>query len=102
MVAVGVKVNVAVAVGVGVIVNVAVAVGVIVGVAVGVGVYDVGVEVGVRVYVGVGVAVGGVPWRMMCGFSQMALSFFCAPLALTTRMNFTVSPASPLRSRSTG
>ena len=90
---VGVKVNVAVAVGVNV--------GVEVGVVVGVDDVGVGVGVGVYVYVGVGVAVGGVPWRMMCGLSQMALSLFCPPFALTTRMNFTVSPASELRSRST-
>jgi len=96
-----VGVMVAVAVAVGVKVKVAVAVGVKVNV--GVGVYDVGVGVGVgvRVNVGVGVA-GGVPWRMIWGLSQMALSLFCAPFALTTRMSFTVSPASALRSKSIG
>ena len=89
-----VLVGVAVKVGVAVTVAVAVIVGVDVTVAVG---------VGVRVDVDVGVAAGGggFPWRAICGLSQMALSLLFPPFADTTRMKFTVWPASPLKSRST-
>ena len=95
-----VGVAVAVEVGVGVSVDVAVAVAVAVGVAVKV---KVGVNVCVKVGVNVGTGVAdGNPCRMICGFSQIALSFFCPPFALTTRMSLTVSPASALKSWSTG
>jgi len=91
-----------VGVGVSVLVEVGVGVTVTVGVTVIVGVK---VMVGVTVTVGVTEEVwvdGGFPCRMICGFSQMAESLLFGPLALTTRMNFTVFPSRLLKSRSTG
>ena len=90
----GVGVSVLVELGVGVTVTVDVTV--IVGVKVNVGVtVTVGVAEGVRVG-------GGLPCRIMCGFSQIAASLLFGPFALTTRMNFTVFPSRLLKSRSTG
>ncbi len=78
-------------------------VGVGVRVAVEVGV-NVGVAVAVYVSVGVGVLVGAgaVPWRKIRGFNQIASSSLGDPFAVTTRMNFKVSPAKLLRLTSTG
>ena len=83
--------------GVGVLVGVGVSVGVDVGVKVGV---SEGVELGMRVRVKVGVG-GSDPCRRICGLSQIASSSFGEPLEYTTKINFTVSPARLLKSRST-
>ena len=85
--------------GVGVLVGVGVSVGVDVEVGVKVGVSD-GVRLGASVEVKVDVG-GGEPGRRICGLSQMASSSFGEPFECTTRMNFTVSPARRLKSRST-
>ena len=90
-----------VAVGVLVLVGVAVPVGVADGVGVNVAVGEaVRVAVTLGVMDGVNVAGGG-PMRTIRGATQMASSSRGDPLADTVKMNFPVSPASALRSRST-